>query len=315
MSNMITNRRKFIRHASGLTALSPLAHRLLAAEPNAAPARSLFDGKTLNGWRASPRLPVPQGPQFAQIPANQLKDAVVKWHEARPELRARLEHTGSWEVVDGAIVGGHSPVEAQQGAYLLTEQKFADFELELDARPDWPIDTGIMVRAHELGSVGFQVLLDHRPKGGVGGVYGNSVGNFLAAPFTLDGDKLPNFRVANLREGGREPNFQAPLMNYAATFADFSNVWKANDWNHFRIRCVGRLPLITTWINGLKICELDTAKIETPNYDAEAVFAKLGRSGHIGFEIHDVNLNNPLGQDRWATGAVCRWRHISITEL
>ena len=312
---MITNRRKFISHASVLTALSPLTHRVLAAEPIAVTSHLLFDGKSLSGWRAAPRLPVPQGPQFSEIPADQLKEAVVKWYESRPEQRARLEHTGCWEVVDGAIVGGHSPAESQQGAYLLTEQKFADFELELDARPDWPIDTGIMLRAHELGSVGFQVLLDHRPKGGVGGVYGNSIGNFLAAPFTLDGDKLPNFRVANLREGGRETNFQAPLMNYTATFDDFSKVWRANDWNHFRIRCVGRLPLITTWINGLKICELDTQKIETPNYDAESVFAKLGRSGHIGFEVHDVNLNNPLGQDRWATGAVCRWRNISATEL
>jgi hypothetical protein len=258
---------------------------------------------------------VPQGPQFAQLPPEQLKGAVVKWHEEKPEWKPRLDHTGHWEVIDGAIVGRHEPVESQLGAYLLSEQKFADFELELEARPDWPVDTGIMIRAHELGSVGFQILCDHRPKGGVAGVFGNGIGNFRAAPFALDGDKAPGFRVENLREGAQETNFQAPTMNDAATFADFAKVWHANEWNHFRIRCVGRLPVITTWVNGLKICELDAAKITTPGYDAEAVAARLGRSGHIAFEVHDVNLKNPLGQDRWATGAVCRWRNISITEL
>ena len=309
------NRRSFLRRASILASLSPLATRAVAAEPNAAAPRRLFDGKTLAGWKALPRLPVPPHFPDAKVPAAELKARVVAWHEADPERRKKLEHTGRWEVVDGAIVGGHEPAESQQGAYLLSEQKFADFELELDARPDWPVDTGIMIRAHELGSVGFQILVDHRPKGGVGGVYGNSIGNFLAAPFTLDGDKEPGFRVVNLREGGRETNFPAPAMDYAATFADFAKVWRANEWNHFRIRCVGRLPVITTWVNGLKICELDTAKIATPGYDAEAVFSRIGRAGHIGFEVHDVNLKNPLGQDRWATGAVCRWRNISITEL
>ena len=91
-------------------------------------------------------------------------------------------------------------------------------------------------------------------------------------------------------------------MNYAASFAEFAKIWHLNDWNHFRIRCVGRIPVLTTWINGLKICELDSAKIETPGYDAEAVAQLLGRAGHIGFEVHDVDLKNPLGQDRWGIG-------------
>lgn len=309
------NRRSFLRRAGVFASVSPFAGNAFAAELKATAPRPLFDGKTLTGWKSVPRLPVPQNPQIARLAAEQLKDAVVNWYQTRPEMREKLEHTGRWEVVDGAIVGGHDPAESQQGAYLLTDHKFADFELELDARPDWPVDTGIMIRAHELGSAGFQILLDHRPRGGVGGVYGNSIGGFLAAPFTIDGDKEPGFLVANLREGGREAHFQAPSMNHAATFADFAKVWRVNGWNHFRIRSVGRLPIITTWVNGLEICELDTAKIATPGYDAEAVFSRLGRAGHIGFEVHDVDLKNPLGQDRWATGAVCRWRNISITEL
>lgn len=104
-------------------------------------------------------------------------------------------------------------------------------------------------------------------------------------------------------------------MSRAATFADFAKVWRLIDWNQFRIRCIGRLPITTTWVNDLKIRELDTAKIATPGYDPEAVFARLGRAGSLGFEVHDVDLKNPVGQDRWATGAVCRSRNISIPEL
>lgn len=85
-----------------------------------------------------------------------------------------------------------------------------------------------------------------------------------------------------------------PRREYAAAFACFSWSWRANDWNHFRIRGVGRLPFITTWIIGLTLCELDIAQIETPAYDPELVFARLSRAGHLGLEVHEVNLKNPL---------------------
>lgn len=276
---------------------------------------SLFDGKTLAGWKAVPRLPVPQTAEFARLDASELSKAVFDWHRKRPESQARLKHVGRWEVVDGAIVGGQDPIDSGLGAYLISERTFADFELEIEARPDWPVDTGIMLRAHELGIVGYQVLVDHRPKGGIGGVFGNSLGAFLAAPFTLDGDKAPGFAVSNLRLGERETHFQAPTMKHAASFAEFKAAWNANDWNLFRIRCTGRMPTITTWVNGVKICELDTTSIATPNYDPAIVARRLGIAGHIALEVHDVSMANPLGWDRWAQGAVCRWRNISVQEL
>ena len=287
----------------------------MAAEP-AKPSRPLFDGKTLKGWRAEPRLTIPKDPRFETIPAEELKAAVMKWYEDRGEKETgKLQHVGRWEVIDGAIVGGHEPPDSMYGAYLVSEEKFGDFELELDARPDWPADTGIMIRAHELGSLGFQVLVDHRPKGCIGGVYGNSIGGFLIAPFTMTGDKLPGFRVGNLRPAEKEAGFNGATPAYAASFEDFLRAWRPNDWNHFRIRCIGALPVITTWINGTKICEVDTATIQVAGYDAAIVAKRLGPAGHIAFEVHDVSLKNPLGLDRWAPGAVCRWKNISIIEL
>ena len=96
----------------------------------------------------------------------------------------------------------------------MSEEKFADFELELEARPDWPADTGIMIRAHELGSVGFQVLVDHRPKGCIGGVYGNSIGGFLVAPFAMTGDRLPGMPW---RTCGRNSPLTIPILSSRPT--------------------------------------------------------------------------------------------------
>ncbi len=111
------NRRFFLQRTSSLAFFSPLGGRAVAATPKSAAPRPLFDGRTLTGWKAVPRLPVTQGPRFAGVPAEELKEAVVNWYGTRPEMRERLEHTGRWVVVDGAIVGGHNPAESQQGAY------------------------------------------------------------------------------------------------------------------------------------------------------------------------------------------------------
>jgi hypothetical protein len=247
-----------------------------------------------------------------KIPAAELEARVRAAVAKTAQGEARLKHTGRWVVEDGAIVGGQEPPGSGLGAYLQTEEKFGDFELELDARPDWPIDTGIMVRQHDVGSIGFQVLLDHRPNGGIGGFYGNNTGGFLARNFAVDGDEQPGFRVANLRAGKDESGAKKLALEQGASFDEFMKVWRPDDWNHFRIRCVGRMPVISTWINGLAIAELDTAKIELEGYDPEVIFNRLGREGHIGFEVHD---NGKMGHDRWAPGAVCRWRNIMLKAM
>ena len=198
---------------------------------------------------------------------------------------------------------------------MISEQTYGDFELTLEANPDFPIDTGIMVRAHKLGSVGYQVLVDNRPNGSIGGVFGNSVGSFLAYPFMINGDEEPGNRIASLREGdssalnARGGQFKS---DYSGTFDEFKKVWKPNDWNRIKIRCTGRLPLIETWINGVPVLRVDTATLAdvVPDYEAEAIFKRIGRKGHIAFEVHD----SPT-RERWAPGAKCRWRNVKIREL
>ena len=247
--------------------------------------RSLFDGKTLDGWKPHPRS------------------------LQQPSL-------GKWTVEDGMIVGAQETPGI--GSYLVTEETFADLELEIEARPDWPADTGVLVRTNAQGNIGFQILVDHRPHGGIGSYYGNGIGNWHAWAYSFTAEKDSNGRVVRLIPGPPEEptrgTHTVPL-DFAAPVETFLRVWKPGGWNRFRIRCVGAVPHLTTWINGEKIAELDTARMQAPGWDPQATLEKVGRSGHIALEVHSNGPNDPLGKDRWAPGAVCRWRNIAIKTL
>lgn len=313
MNKKKIDRRRFLEYSVlGLAGLTILPGCKITAEKG---KRAIFDGKSLNGWQPMPRLYLPRDPRFNELAPDDLCTEVIDWYKENGQLE-RVAHTGCWEVVDGAITGGHDPVDSVFGAYLVSEEKFGDFELELDAKPDWPVDTGIMIRANKMATLGFQVLVDHRPNGNVGGIFGNSLGSFLATGYYMNGDRSPGFKVENLRADDSVGNFASVRPEYAASFDEFKKVWRLNEWNHFKIRCTGNLPLITTWINDTKICELNTADIQgVRGFDPEREARRLGNDGHIAFEVHDVDVNSSLGRDRWEVGAKCRWKNITIMPL
>lgn len=272
----------------------------------------LFDGRTLDGWHSAPRVYgnlYPGGPSVLSWLAEMGMAAPVE-----PE-----KHPARWYVEDGHIVGEQSEPGCGYGGYLVSDDSFGDFELTLEARPDWPADTGIMIRRQRDSWEGFQVLLDHRESGGIGGFFGNGLASFSALPFAVRARRDEYGRVIGLAADdpatSTEPVTPEKIarLSYAADVQSFLRVWQWGDWNSFRIRCVGALPVITTWINDLKIAEIDTAALVSPNYDPDAVRALLGDRGHIAFEVHD---NDALfGEARWGVGAKCRWRNIRITEL
>lgn len=280
---------------------------------NSRPAvTSLFDGHSLDGWESIPRVYgrwAPGGGTVAEVLAAQGLPIPLN-----PE-----QHPARWTVEGGAIVGRQDPPGSGYGGYLITTREFGDFELEFEARPDWPADTGVMLRRRYETWEGFQVLLDHRPQGGIGGFFGNGLASFSALPFTVDAELDTSGRPAALRiaDPGVGPNTgiadRRALLAYAAAAEDFVSIWHWDDWNHFRIRCVGELPRITTWINGMRIAELDTASIDWPGYDATAVRETLGRRGHIALEVHDND--SVRGTERWGPDAACRWRDLWIKEL
>ena len=268
----------------------------------------LFDGRSLAGWHAAPRI----SPLRGEVTSSAALDEF---------LTAQRRHKGLWRVRDGAIEGGQAgprtinPATGEEwgfGGWLMSDRVFGDFELRVDAKPDWPCDTGIYVRATEAGE-GFQVLLDHRGDdqkgvgGGIGCLYLKGIGNFRVDPhnyrWSVGADGLPNgVRLIAGTDG-------VTRTEYSVTSDDFASAWRMNDWNTFRVRVVGQLPRITTWINDVKICECDTQAIRAPNYDPEAVASRLGPAGHIAFEVHDGPAN------RWGVGKVCRWRNIMIRDL
>lgn len=97
------DRRSFITRFAGAAAcVVPAAlDRTLAAERGV-----LFDGKTLDGWRA--------------------------------------EGNASWSIEEGAIVGRQGPDRA--AGDLFTEQQWSDFELEAEWWMHWPGNSGIWFR-------------------------------------------------------------------------------------------------------------------------------------------------------------------------
>jgi 3-keto-disaccharide hydrolase len=103
------------------------------------------------------------------------------------------------------------------------------------------------------------------------------------------------------------------MLTRSAVLETFLATWRFGDWNEFRIRCVGGLPLVTVWINDLLVAEIDLGTLQAPNYAPDKVSERLGRRGHIALEVHDTDPM--LGERRWGRNARCRWRNIRIREL
>jgi hypothetical protein len=135
-------------------------------------SRRLFDGHTLAGWRVAPRLPTTPYPG-APAPDPQSEPYVCT-----------SAHPARWSVKEGAIVGEQDVGGRGFGGYLVSEEVFGDFELEIDAWPDWPADTGIMLRATALGSQGFQILVDHRKSGALVGFTASGLAVFMPSATT-----------------------------------------------------------------------------------------------------------------------------------
>ncbi len=243
---------------------------LSAAEPDADGYITLFDGKTLDGWHKNPE-PIGHGTG------------------------------GDWSVEDGAIVGTQNP--PGNGGILLTDRKFKDFELLIDMKPDWGIDSGLFVRGNDRGQC-FQMMVDYHDAGNVGHIYGEGTGGFNNRPFEIFGEYDADKQLKSLTT---KPNgFQS--QDYSCTGEEWVNAWKLNDWNTARVRVVGNPPKITTWINDQKVSEFDGETYKQDGYNKDAVAKELGDEGSIAVQIHG-------GTGAWPEGAKCRWKNVRVKEL
>lgn len=278
-----------MRRREFLSRSTVIAGKLLASRAIAKPSQGfepLFDGTSLQGW-FKPRLPADH--RYAG---------------------------GDWQVVDGSIGGRQFPAGNRSGSMLLTERSFGDFELMLDVLPVWGCDSGLFLRSTDEGQC-IQVMIDYLPGGSVGFLHGQGTGGFFNSPIELRpresgyGIDVLNTYDAIERDG----------VLHAADAATWRQAWNFDGWNTLRVRCTGRLPDITTWINDVKIVEMQSRTFRprqladarrqnwaAPSaYNAEDIHRRLGSRGRIGLQVHPGN--------RWTDDGVVRFRNVLVREL
>ena len=183
---------------------------------------TIFDGKTLNGWKVS-----------------------AKTGHSRA---SKNTSGGKWEVKDGAITGSQDV--PGNGGIILTEKEYGDFEVALEMNNDDGPDSGLFLRSTDTGKC-YQAMIDYHAGGNLMGLYGEGLPggkpNVLNFNFTKD---VTGIAVKEYKE------FPCPV-----TAADWPKFWKHGEWNELRARVEGNPPKITTWIKGVKFMEYqDTEK-------------------------------------------------------
>ena len=274
------NRRTFLASCSAMGVGLAAAPYVISTSKTRAASDSdgfvrLFDGKTLKGWHKNPQ---------------------------------HIGHGtgGQWTVEDGVLAGQQDPPGSGNGGILLTDQKFGDFELLIDMKPDWGVCSGLFLRGTDRGQC-FQMMVDYHDKGNVGHIYGEGTGGFNTRAFSIDGKYDANKTLTGLVGVDRQGPEQHGLA-HTCTAQQWIDAWKLDNWNTARVRVEGgMLPTITTWINGLKVCHFDADSYRGGGYDKEKVLQTLGAEGSVAVQVH--------GGKGWPNGAKCRWKNIKIKQL
>lgn len=187
---------------------------------------------------------------------------------------SRTTHQGTtpnFYVEDGAIVASQEPFG--QGGILLTDQSFRDFELYMEIKIDSFANGGIFLRSNE-GGAAYQIEL----------VLPGSTGD-------LFGERIPT----------STPGKASKL----------SEVWKAGDWNSFRIRMTGEIPKVTLWINDVEMYSVQQTK---NNFIAGAVEGMIALQCHwTAVYAPEASRGMPLSS--WVPNAKHRYRNIGIRKL
>lgn len=269
-----TSRRSFLETSAAMSvaaAAAPSLHALAYAAPAAADWVELFDGKSLAGWHKNPQ---------------------------------RIGHGtgGVWRVEEGTITGEQDPPGSGNGGILLTDRKFGDFELEISIKPDWGVCSGLFLRANDRGQC-IQMMVDYHDAGNVGHLYGEGTGGWNTRTYDVNGKYDDQKKLIGYTTANPKTTAAAGLLQ-SCTPDEWLKAWKLDDWNQVKVRCVGKHPRITTWINGLQVCEFDGAASTVERYQKDEVLKSLSAEGSIAVQVH--------GGKGWPDGAKCRWKSIRI---
>ncbi|MBM3737532.1 MAG: DUF1080 domain-containing protein [Acidobacteria bacterium] len=165
----------FLRMAQGM---APVLREILNAKDDG--FTPLFDGQTLSGWKVHDGLP--------------------KEHQG-----------GKWWVEDGVLNGTQDP--PGKGGFLWLDRKYGNFILKMEAKLDYPVDSGVFVRVGPDGK-SHQITLDYRPGSDIGAIY---------LPWT---------------------------QGYVARNPEGVRALRKDEWNDIAIRVEGEPARIRLWLNG-----------------------------------------------------------------
>ena len=234
--------------------------------------------------KVTPPDPAPQIPE-GFVPLFNGKD-LSGWHVSQT---ARHGRTPEFRAVHGVLVGTQRPYG--QGGMLVTDKKYRNFELTLEAKPDWGCDSGIFFRSTESGAA-YQITMDYLGNGN--GNLGRMIGEGGISLAGGRGRGAGGNAAAPAAAPGRGAAGDAPAAPSAA-----SQAWKREDWNVIRVRVEGVAPKVTVWINNQLVNEQQDSENHAPEGMVE---------GPIVLQVHG-------GTDRWVPGGFWRWRNIGIREL
>ncbi|QJW95758.1 3-keto-disaccharide hydrolase [Frigoriglobus tundricola] len=182
---------------------------------------SIFDGKTLDGWKVSAKT----------------------GHSGTTKNKSG----GKWVVEKGAITGTQDV--PGNGGIVITEKEYGDFEVALETNNDFGPDSGLFLRSTETGKC-YQAMIDYHANGNLMGIYGEGIGG---KPHVQNFTFLKT--VTEIKVTEYKP-FPCPV-----TAEEWPKFWKHGEWNELRARVEGNPPKITTWIKGVKFMEFqDTEK-------------------------------------------------------
>ncbi|MFT7643140.1 MAG: hypothetical protein ACI9G1_004905 [Pirellulaceae bacterium] len=268
-----SNRRSFLK-ASAAAAAFPALTSLADAAAKKDEWIELFDGKTLDGWHKNPQ---------------------------------RIGHGtgGVWRAEDGSITGEQDPPGSGNGGILLTDRKFDNFEVMIDMKPDWGVCSGFFLRSSDRGQC-FQMMVDYHDNGNVGHIYGEGTTGFNTRTFDINGKYDADKKLVGLTTAKHKKAEEVGLIS-SCTPEEFVKAWKVDGWNTAKVRVEGKYPKITTWINGLQVCEFDGNNSQAARYDKEKIAGLLGTEGSIAVQVH--------GGGGWPNGAKCRWKNIKIRSI
>ena len=235
--------------------------------------------------------------------------AIAGWHRQRQKgLHGNGGHWGTELLGDERVLfGEQGPPGSGNGGLLLSDAQFQNFELELSLRPDWGPDSGVFLRTDELGG-GWQVYVDHHDHGNVGHVRLETTK--YSVPFRPFGFSRidPQQPALRMDVDKRTKDWPAGVYESSCTQAQWLRVWKTNDWNRLRVRCIGgKLPVIDTWVNDLHVCRFNAAKTTHPKFDRKRAADAASLRGSIGLQVH--------GGKNWQAGWRVYWKDIRVRTL